>query len=884
MNTQEQNKKNLDFIFKNGDLYDIISLKDGRALTKNPFLKVNIFLLSRILYVGVLLWEKIKQHYARVEKVKQAQTEIRESLGVNVDVITFKEVNSFGFKRKRNKYLSILYQEDAVEKETYIGNLQKILNFVELYHLDNVYLRSDDITDNFVGVDLSDFKTIFLADVLDGNLGDENALLLCLSKKDLLKLISILKCLNISKSYINQLGEKIKDLVIKNALEDFYCNNDIDKLKDIVKVRLEMFLNSGASYRDRINGKVFETINVYDELIRVVVRNQEGKIIDNKIMTLLDYFEVKDFKDISFNQLSDDAELLFIAALYSYLCNNKNINNESYETFSFYDKIYKRFLLKKNKKLKNIQGLCSKKYKWISNCLFSVFSLGLTIDLFVSLVLAGISLDFINLYCFRNKETSIFSNIMNTITIPYFYSFNLEINLFKKPITEISEGVGSFFNDYVLVGDTNNHKETMVASINTLGDNTQLPKYFATGYAVSSSYLNGSKIYQVDYPDFLVFENVEPLFEVSYLLNSSVLEELKDGYRANLFKTFYPVGNDYVLTKIYIQDMNSDKEFTISYNELSLPNVVLKEGEIDIVLSMQKPKITYTYGVSSSLSNAFVDSLQNNDYYTGSNTEIKKAIVNKLGLNSDASLEEILGAIKSKQYSKTPFEDAKIRDLEIMNEKEYFEVVASLDSLVCNLATSLAVESCDDLIYVVGYANKWNQVIMTGDAHAWAMNTNGDILEVTPALTRDEENIIQTVLTWGVQNNIHIFTIMTLIALITKKLFGKKIVLSLKILNIKNILNDSNIFDAYAKINEVLYRGINLPKKVSNEVFIDKISNDFRCFTYDELEALKEKLKQEIDDRKISSCTLRLVKQIPYIRDNAVELKRILQKTKFKSN
>jgi len=880
MNTQEQNKKNLDFIFKNGDLYDIISLKDGRALAKNPFLKVNIFLLSRILYVGVLLWEKIKQHYAPIEKVKQAQTEIRESLGVNVDVITFKEINSFGFKRKKNKYLSMLYQEDAVEKETYIGNLQKILNFVELYHLDNIYLRKDDITDNFVGVDLSDFKTTFLVNILDSNLGDENVLLLCLDKTDLIKLIDILKCLDISKSYIKKLGEKIKDLVIKNALEDFYCNNDIDKLKDIVKVRLEIFLNNESSYRDRINDKVFETINVYDGLIRVVVRNQEGKIIDNKIMTLLDYFEVKDFQDISFNQLSDDAELLFIAALYSYLCNNKNINNESYETFSFYDKIYKRFLLKKNKKLKNIKGLCSKKYKWISNCLLSMVSLALTLGLFVSLVLAGISLDFINLYCFRNKETSIFSNIMNTITIPYFYSFNLEINLFKKPITEISEGVGSFFNDYVLVGDTNNHKETMVASINTLGDNTQLPKYFATGYAVSSSYLNGSKSYQVDYPDFLVFQNVEPLFEVSYLLNSSVLEELKDGYRANLFKTFYPVGNDYVLTKIYIQDMNSDKEFTISYNELSLPNVVLKEGEIDIVLSMQKPKITYTYGVSTSFNNSFVDSIQNNDYYTGSNTEIKKAIVNKLGLSSDASLEEILSAIKSKQYSKTPLEDAKIRDLENINEKEYFEIVASLDSLVCNLATSLAVESCDDLIYVVGYANNGDEVITLGESHAWAMNIDGDIFEVTPALTREEENIIQLVLTWGIQNNIHIFGIMTLIALITKKLFGKKIILSLKILNIKNMLNDSNIFDAYAKINEVLYGGINLPKKVSKEVFIDKISDDFRGFTYDELKLLKERLKQEIDDRKLYSSVIRLVNQVPFIRDNSVELKRILQKSK----
>ena len=121
---------------------------------------------------------------------------------------------------------------------------------------------------------------------------------------------------------------------------------------------------------------------------------------------------------------------------------------------------------------------------------------------------------------------------------------------------------------------------------------------------------------------------------------------------------------------------------------------------------------------------------------------------------------------------------------------------------------------------------------------------------------------------------------MTLIALITKKLFGKKIILSLKILNIKNMLNDSNIFDAYAKINEVLYGGINLPKKVSKEVFIDKISDDFRGFTYDELKLLKERLKQEIDDRKLYSSVIRLVNQVPFIRDNSVELKRILQKSK----
>ena len=42
------------------------------------------------------------------------------------------------------KTIISLREEDAVEKETYIRNLQKILNFVELYHLDNIYLRKDD--------------------------------------------------------------------------------------------------------------------------------------------------------------------------------------------------------------------------------------------------------------------------------------------------------------------------------------------------------------------------------------------------------------------------------------------------------------------------------------------------------------------------------------------------------------------------------------------------------------------------------------------------------------------------------------------------------------------------------------------------------------------
>ena len=87
MKTSDEVKNNLKLILRNGDIFDNICLREGVGQRKYSFLKLNILLLSRILYIGVLLGEKIKQYFIKPEKVKKAQDEIRDVLGVNVDFI-----------------------------------------------------------------------------------------------------------------------------------------------------------------------------------------------------------------------------------------------------------------------------------------------------------------------------------------------------------------------------------------------------------------------------------------------------------------------------------------------------------------------------------------------------------------------------------------------------------------------------------------------------------------------------------------------------------------------------------------------------------------------------------------------------------------------------
>ena len=155
------------------------------------------------------------------------------------------------------------------------------------------------------------------------------------------------------------------------------------------------------------------------------------------------------------------------------------------------------------------------------------------------------------------------------------------------------------------------------------------------------------------------------------------------------------------------------------------------------------------------------------------------------------------------------------------------------------------------------------------------MNTKGDIVDVTPStVVSEEDNIIIDILSWGIKNNIHVYTLMAFIANVLRKKFGKKVILNLKVMKFNDLLNNPDIFEAYAKINEVLYGGLNIPRKSSKEALVEKINSDFVGFSKEELDSLKEALKQEANNR----LAIKLVDSFPFIRDNFNEIKRILEK------
>ncbi len=354
------------------------------------------------------------------------------------------------------------------------------------------------------------------------------------------------------------------------------------------------------------------------------------------------------------------------------------------------------------------------------------------------------------------------------------------------------------------------------------------------------------------------------------------MKNLISDNRLDVFRTFYPVGDNYVLISVCLEDLKNGNTFVINYERFLKYGNYLNSQEIDYLLSFNDPQIIYTYGISQKDQNIFVDSLQNNKVYTGGNSNIQNSIIKGLGLSEDASLEDILKAIENKKYSRTPIDDQHLASsIKLMDENEYFETIASMDSLVCNLAATLAVESTDDLIYVVGYLDDGDGHLSSKENHAWAMNTKGDIVDVTPSdVVSEEDNIIIDILSWGIKNNIHVYTLMAFIANVLRKKFGKKVILNLKVMKLNDLLNNPDIFEAYAKINEVLYGGLNIPRKSSKEALVEKINSDFASFSKEELDSLKETLKQEANNR----LAIKLVDSFPFIRDNFNEIKRILEK------
>ena len=916
MGNLKTTQESLNTILQKGDLYDVIALKKGAKPQNHWFLKANVFFVSRILYVGVLIYEKIKASFAPVEQVKDAQNQIRSILKVDVDIVKSKNRRFYKIvqplkhlagklfdtpentaSEKTQPFLSILYEDDNIEMEDYLKNLEKILTFCELHDIGEVLLRTSDITDSVVDINLGEFREKAMPKVL-GKPGSDYIYtypdydLLSLTPSGLKRLIKKLEVATIDKDFISSLAAAIEDRVVKKAVNQFLLNGDLESLKKVVNQRLTLNINGDSSYRDKEHGKIFEDVVIVGEHIKVTTKTSAGKIVGNAVCTLCDFLCVNNLGDL-INQMekpNDNMELLLLSALYLYLCDNTKINHKHNEKkLSFYDQIYTAF--KETKKRKPIPGLYTKDERVFKNIGSKVISALLLCMMLTISLITGIAMDVVRDIAYKKDGFAVTQNIYEGIVAPYRYSWNLE----KKLIGKIGATLSDFGQRSIerirsitetTTGDSANKSTEIIGRIQQLNDDVALPTYFAEGYAFNSTYNKGQIHFDLKQRanSFLDIENLRtPLFKVIQPINKSSfkadmtpnLSDYKDS--KTLRPTLHPVGDDYVLTDVSIID-RADESSVVIYSS------ALTDSALELIESMEKPEIHYTYGICNVCQNTFVNNLERPDSYSVlSFEELRSIIIKGLNLDETATIEEIFIAIQSKKYSETPIKDAGLtRRVAKMTEAEYLECVASLDSLVCNLAATLAVNIDNELVYTVGYLNDGDEYIKENEAHAWAMYPNGEIVDITPVSNSENEaeldnkkDALRDFIIYCLEHNVPVYALITLGGGVFFILFKKTIKPVIKRRAVRSMLSSPSINVTYAKIKEVLYGGINNPIKRTPIELIDMINGELNALEADELKELKIKLLSDnsgIDKEVLREAAI-LIDDILYIRENAEDLK-----------
>lgn len=928
MNDVEKTKESLKTILKKGDIYDTIAIREGVKLKDHTFLRMHILLLSRILYGGVLIYDKIKSYFSPIKEVRRAQNQIRKSLGVRIDVVRSKSIFNFFSNALENTLeeeletlkptLSILYENENVSSEEYINHLRKISTFCELYQIDDILLSESDIRGLFPSLAselLEEFPITSMKKVLNYNYVQHStyenfyedsrypdnydieerisSTLFKLTLSDLRKLIQKLEYVKINKKTIHELGSKIGDIPIQNAIEKYFETGNLEQLRRMVCDRLTLYLNSDSSYLDKHFGKTFQSINVKDEYIVIVSTNQKGKVINNTVTTLYDYAGVFNYSDLLklIKKESDNHELYAMMCLHLYLCQKTKVKDTSRsKSVSLYDYIYHSFRAKQKGRIKKIPGLYSKQDRKLNNIAAFYTNFILTALLAMTICFSGMAANFLVNLSFQNDNLDIFHNLKNTVLLPYIKSYQFEYQIFKDVLQEVRD-ITLDFTEFMeaFTGDVSdevvNNNQT-VAFVNPLSDD--IPTYFAISSADSTDYEKGQLTYSCSQPVISGndFEEVETLFEVQYTISNSLLRSFIYNEELQIPGFFYPVGDNYVLTSMEIRDLDdSSKAFQINAGRVSGFGMKITQTESSLLQSMSNPQFVCSYGVGVENQNSFLDSLGKDvSYFSSSHDDIKNAILSGLQLEEFATDREIFLAISSKDYSTAPFEDAKLTGaIRTLDEKEYLETTASLSSLNCNLAATLAVGTSEELIYVVGYHNTDDNYISANEAHAWAMNEKGDIIDLTPSTRAEKARIsfIYKVLRWGIDNHIPLYLVLACVFYKINKRLGKKVKVYIRIQKVKKTLTSPDIESSYATLKDILYGGINMPCNRTPDELLEVIEKELSGFSTQELKAIKKELeKSEYNRNGELTTSLQVIKNVSFMKENSTEIQKALKKTK----
>lgn len=935
MDTEKTIKKKLKLIRKNGDLYDVISRK--RNATPDTFLrklvKAHTLVFSRILYLYLVLVRRIKNSFSSVSSIKDAQDEIRAYLGVPVDIIKNKDI----YVREKNKELGILYGDyhAAIDGRGVVPSiedlkkdLERILNFCSLYEIDEIYIDERFLRKYLSKEFLLNFEHIFHSKILSYEFIAEKSFLNIRTSLNGLKLIlSKLRESNYDNEYILTFKDRINDQIIKDAIDTFAYDNDASKLLMIVKSRLNLHFNEEGVVKDRVHGKLYESYEIGGPYIRVTTLDSKGNLINKTTISLYSYFEVNDYSglDMRTNRITDDKELAQIALLYLHLLGEKpKEEKDSNNIYSIYDYIYDEY--KKSKRKQQIPWINTRLQRLLAeSAQFIVAFYSVVLAFVFALLLKFIPNHLFSDSPFLNKYNSFLDGIKST----YGASYEMERNIIKRIKQTVEKFLPKNMADEIInyaqeEMDSNGKSEEpkKVAEIEWFTEE-KVPLYFMDKYADDAYFYDGKFKFRLSdsFVKFVKIENLEPLFQVSVPIIKSEFENIDEEAFFNVPLEVYPVGNNYAITKIIIND-EADMTKKIVIDEKwchnYLWNLYLSADEKEILKSMERPIINYVYGLSDYNSQVSFD--KRNYTEEIDDIEAKHAILEGLDLDDNATRDEINESIASKGYTKYPL----YTPTEETSELEFYKKIASLDNIDINIAAILTTVANDDFIYMVGYKNSnEDDYILTNESYVWAMNDEGEIIDflgyflddesvISSSVneldnnsydnwstdkedvenfsinkkSKNEENksdmdskikeVLNRVRLWALENHIPYYLVAVLAVLIIEKMFRRKIQLKIKFKNAYKILNDENLSYTYADLFKFVYGEKCYPIERTPKELLDLLSKQFRTIDEEKIDTLLLELKpliKESDNPDSLKRVEKLLKNLPFIVERENELK-----------
>ncbi len=925
-------KKRLKLIRKKGDLYDVISQK--RNATPDTFLrklvKTHTFVFSRILYLFLVWTRRTKNKFAPVERIKKAQEEIRDYIDLPVDIFKTKDI----FSREKDKNLGILYgdynpvlrgKHVRPSREDLERDLRKILNFCGEYDINEIYIDEFFLSRYLSKKYLENYRHIYQSEMLCHK--DEEVvsyLNIMVNPEELNDIIGKLKEDKYDNEYIYAFKDKINDQIIKDAIDDFVYDNDVNKLLIAVKSRLNLHINDEGIVKNRELGKLYQSYETGGPYLRVTVSDSNGKLVSRNIVSLYNYLEVADYANLEdrADRMTDNAEIDLIALLYLHLIGEKPKEVKDTNSInSLYDYIYNEYK----------EAGFKKKIPWIKTKLqrleaeipqFVVSFYSVVFALLLSLLLRFIP----NHLPISGSLLNRYNNFLDRIESTYGDSRELESNMisrFKQFIEKffpkkMAEEILDYAQEEMEYSSSNNTPKR-VADIEWFTDDER-PVYFVDQYSDQAYFYNGELDFYLRDPSVMYGEIVDcqPLFQVKTPIAKSEFDSLDEDYMFHIPLEVYPVGGDYALTQVIIKDEADPTKYVRVNEEWVDYNLWdFTEEEKEILKSMENPFVCYVYGLKENSSQLAIDNV---DYTEENKNDVRAAILKGLGLDENATIDEINEKIASKGYTEYPLYNPSGE----VDELEYYEKIASLDKIDINLAAVLTTVANDGYFYTVGYKNSNDDdCISTDEAYIWAMNEDGQIIDfVSPFLTEklaneesanewktnqentldnsyiernEEENnawysekedseikkVLDKIRLWAKEHHISYYLAAVLAVLIIKKIFGRKIMLKLKFKQAYRVLTDEELANTYAELLHFIYGEESMPiKRPSNEM-IELIYKDFQALDDEEIDDLLKEIKGAIkesdnpDDLKKVEELLRI---IPFMKERKEELKKSVTK------